>query len=74
MIDNMVSLTPHIAQPVVVSDVTLFHRVSFYAPRQFEYLFNHVRVTGPSLCEEWFSGDDVCVTIEQKLQERLQRP
>jgi hypothetical protein len=180
VVDNMVSLAPHTAQPVVVSDVTLFHRVSFYAPRQLarsmiylsdpadswkylrqdtidrglldlrpwfplhiveraryveehsrflvfgsvgpwnwltyvftppgykteilersgealllrvqkavptpesprpdlhradsEYLFNHVRATGPSLCEEWFSGDDVCVTIEQELQERLQRP
>jgi hypothetical protein len=34
------------------------------------YLFNHVRTTGPSLCEEWFPGDSFCTLIEQKLRER----
>jgi hypothetical protein len=173
LIDDMILLAPYSAQPVNLSDVTLFHRVSFYAPRQFarsffrlsdpadsfkylqqdtidrslldlrpwfplnvveraryleehsqflaygslnewnwityvfippayrtevlkrsgdklllrvqsavptsessqsdhradsEYLFNHVRTTGRSLCEEWFPGDSLCSTIEQKLQ------
>jgi hypothetical protein len=34
------------------------------------YLFNHIRTTGPSLCEEWFPGDSFCTMIEQKLRER----
>jgi hypothetical protein len=33
-------------------------------------LFNRVRTTGPSLCEEWFPGDDFCTMIEQGLRER----
>jgi hypothetical protein len=33
------------------------------------YLFNHIRTTGPSLCEEWFPGDSFCTMIEQKLRE-----
>jgi hypothetical protein len=176
LVQDMAFLAPYSAQPVVVSDATVFHQVSFYAPRQVarnvvyvadpanavryvqqdtidrglldlrpwfplnvaeytqfveehsqflvygsvggwswitfvttpptykteflsrsgpkiflrvqkavaisepaqpglhrpnsNYLFNHIRTTGPSLCEQWFPGDSFCTAIEQKLRER----
>lgn len=180
LIGDMVALAPHAAQSIVISDVTVFHQVSFYARRDFqrnfaylcdpdnsvkylghdtvdrglldlkpwfplnalettrylnehprflvygsidewnwitylltppayntelllrngirlllsvqrsgpaaessqplaahaskeEDLFDRTSKTGPSLCEAWFRGDSLCLTIEQKLNERFQR-
>jgi hypothetical protein len=179
LLNNASTLAPHTTQPIVISDVTVFHRLSFYTPRTFtrtlvylsdpatsfkyigqdtidrgmldlrpwfplnvaeraryveehslflafgtvggwdwithfftppnyktellardgdklllsiqriapvsesaqaglhrtdsEPLFKHIRATGPSLCQDWFRGDSLCVTIEQKLNKQLAR-
>lgn len=40
--DNMVVLRPYTASSIALSDVTLFHRISFYAPRKFARHFVYV--------------------------------
>jgi hypothetical protein len=172
-LENLAALAPHTKQPLVISDITTFHRVSFYARRDFvqsfaylsdpssaikflghdtidrglldlrpwfplnvveraayekehsqflaysfigpwdwltddlaapayktellarkenrmlfdiqrvgpvsaiarrddsQPLFKRISTTGPSLCEQWFQGDRLCVSIDRKLAELL---
>ncbi len=36
-----------------------------------EPLFDRMRTSGPSLCEEWFPGDRFCTAVEHEFTERL---
>jgi hypothetical protein len=36
-----------------------------------EDLFDRTSKSGPSLCEAWFPGDSLCLTIQNRLNQRL---
>ena len=57
LVDDIVFLAPHSAQPIVVSDVTLFHRASFYAPRQFARSLAYL--SNPSYSVKYLQHDTV---------------
>jgi hypothetical protein len=51
--------------PIRASPQPAFH------PSTGQPLFERMRMSGPSLCEEWFPGDGLCATVGQKVAERL---
>lgn len=61
MIDNMTVLAPHTSEPTTISDVTVFHRVSFYARREFQRNFAYL--CDPAVSVKYLKQD----TIDQGL-------
>ncbi|HEY3457566.1 MAG TPA: glycosyltransferase family 39 protein [Bryobacteraceae bacterium] len=42
LVENMKVLAPYTAEPAVISDSAVFHRISFYARREFQRNFAHL--------------------------------
>jgi len=56
LIGNMRFLAPYTAEPAVISDSAVFHRVSFYARREFQRNFAHL--CDPEVAVKYLGHDD----------------
>ncbi len=65
LIENMRFLAPHTAEPTAISDTPVFHRISFYARREFQR--NFVHLCDPTVSVKYLGHD----TLDQGLLDLL---